>query len=166
MPLPSEALGLHKQPLSCHQTNHNLGSPILISLQLAFVRASLSMLSLFVHYSLLYPLITPTPFYAIFLFFGFILVLPVSHMWALPSNVEWVWEYGLNVRMENTVCVFTLQCFGLLRQTARQLRVLTPNGKTRGQTTQATQAFSSTAFLNGAVNAALNVAQRLEENDR
>lgn len=53
-------------------------------------------------------------------------------MMVVPSNVERAWEYGLNARKENTVCVFTLQCVGLLRETARQLGVLTPNGKNKG----------------------------------
>lgn len=53
-------------------------------------------------------------------------------MMVVPSNVERAWEYGLNARKENTVCVFTLQCVGLLRETARQLGVLTSNGKKQG----------------------------------
>lgn len=74
-------------------------------------------------------------------------------MWPVPSNAERVWEYGLNVRMENTVCVFTLQCFGLFTQTARQPRVLTPNGKNKG-----TDNLSHTiVFLHCLSNAAVSV---------
>lgn len=36
------------------------------------------------------------------------------------------------MRMENTVCVFTLQCFGLLRQTACQLKSADSKWKKQG----------------------------------
>lgn len=70
------------------------------------------------------------------------------------------------MRMENTVCVFTLHCFGLLRQTARQLRVLTPNGKNKGSdNSEPHKRFPPLRSPNGAVSAALQeralyVAQR------
>ena len=136
-PSPLKHQDPRTHPMSCHQTYHNLGgaSPasFLCSLSIHFPSPSLS-LSLSISTIFLCP----------------ILVLPASpplpHMWPVPSNAEWVWEYGLNVRMENTVCVFTLHCSGPLRQHASSECWLQME-KTRGRTTRAAQAFSSSAPL-------------------
>lgn len=55
--------------------------------------------------------------------------------------------------MENTVCVFTLQCFGLFTQTARQLRVLTPNGKNKRTDNSSHKILFLQCMSSGAVSA-------------
>ena len=73
-------------------------------------------------------------------------------MSAVPSNAERAWEYGLNVRMENTVCV----CYTSALRPAKTDSATAYSAdckwgeKTRGQTTPASQACSSTVSSNGA----------------
>lgn len=122
-----------------------------ITLQLAFSPFS----SLFGSFLLSYlVLVSFFPFFTS-LYFSDLPISPHPCKWAMPSNAERAWEYGLKWEWK---ILFVCLHFSALLCSDRQhtsSECWLQMEKTRGQTTRAAQAFSSTAFSNGAVSAPL-----------
>lgn len=130
-----------------------------ITLDVPFYYAPASILSVFISLWVFLTLLPSSrviffPFFTS-LYFSDLPISPHPCKWAMPSNAERAWEYGL--KWEWKILFVCLHFSALLcsdRQHASSECWLQME-KTRGQTTRAAQAFSSTAFSNGAVSASL-----------
>lgn len=123
-----------------------------ITLQLAFSPFSSLLGSFLLSYLVLVSFFPPSLHPSIF---PDLPISPHPCKWAMPSNAERAWEYGLKWEWK---ILFVCLHFSALVRSDRQhasSECWLQMEKTRGQTTRAARAFSSTAFSNGAVSAPL-----------